>query len=420
MNVDHFETDPKYDEMRNMRTGKPLSQEMKIALTKLSRGETVPLEDIGKIPEVITAFAQLENGIQTSCLSGREALQADVLKQMQDEVMCAQTLPDGSINLKGEGIKHEKRLDLIIGVPAAGKSSALAEPISEMYSSRMIDSDEAKKRIPEYHDGYGASLVHKESQKITEKHFEIALSKGENLVYQRVGRSYNEMELIISRARKYGYSVYVHYNELEKNKALGRMLERYLTTGRFLQPELYEKYGKSISDTFDKLTTAKSKDGKPLIDGYSKWDNDVPFGTHPRLVTYSSSCRKMCEALKSTSTDDPSRDKALVGQMFKNLEVLEEQLKETQAKLLASNAELEKYKNTPQALSIQAAEKFKAERDICYDKLNEMNKVFKQLPPEFARAYIKKRNELRGQSSPSLGGNDRTKPKPPKPKNPKH
>lgn len=420
MDDNHFETDPKYDKMRNVLTGEPLSQEMKVALTKLSRGETVPLEDIGKIPEVITAFSQLDKGIPTFYLSGREELQADVLKQMQENVMCARTLADGSKDLEGKGIKHEKRLDLIIGVPAAGKSSALAEPISEMYGSRMIDSDEAKKRIPEYRDGYGASLVHKESQKITEKHFEMSLSKGENLVYQRVGSDYNAMEKIISQAKGYGYSVYVHYNELEKNKALGRMLERYLTTGRFLQPELYEKYGKSISDTFDKLTTAKSKDGKPLIDGHSKWDNDVPFGTPPRLVTYSSSCREMCDAIKSTSTDDPPRDKALVGQMLESLEILEEQLKETQEKLLASNAELEKYKNTPQALSIQAAEKFKSERDVFYAKLNEMNNVFKQLPPDFARAYIKKRNELRGLAPTTRDGDDRAKPpKPPNPNNPK-
>lgn len=420
MNSNHFETNPRYDEMRNVLTGKSLSQEMKVALTKLSKGETVPLEDIGKIPEVVEAFAKLDKGIQTSCLSGREALQADVLKKMQENVMCARTLADGSKDLEGKGIKHEKRLDLIVGVPAAGKSSALAEPISEMYSSRMIDSDEAKKRIPEYHNGYGASLVHEESQKITEKHFEIALSKGENLVYQRVGSNYNEMERIISQAKGYGYSVYVHYNELEKNKALGRMLERYLTTGRFLQPELYEKYGKSISDTFDTLTTAKSNDGKPLIDGYSKWDNDVPFGTRPRLVTYSSSCRDMCDALKPTPVDELLHDKAIIEQTLQSIDKLDARLKETQAELLASNAELEKYKNTPQAVSIQAAEKFKSERDIFLAKLNEVSNVFKQLPPEFARVYIQKRNELRGLSSPSRDGNDRAKPKPPKPKKPKH
>ncbi len=420
MNGDHFETDPKYDEMRNALTGEPLSQEIKVALTKLSRGETVPLEDIGKIPEVISAFAKLDKGIQTSCLSGREVLQADVLKRLQSEVMCARTLPDGSKDLKGKGIKHEKRLDLIIGVPAAGKSSALAEPISEMYGSRMIDGDEAKKRLPEYNNGYGASLVHEESQNITDKLFDISLSKNENLVYQRVGSDYKTVEKIISQAKGYGYSVYVHYNELEKNKALGRMLERYLTTGRFLQPELYEKYGKSISDTFDKFTTAKSKNGKPLIDGYSKWDNDVPFGTRPRLVTYSSSCRDMCDALKPTPVDELLHDKAIIEQTLQSIDKLDARLKETQAELLASNAELEKYKNTPQAVSIQAAEKFKSERDILLGKLNEVNDVFKQLPPEFARVYIQKRNELRSLSTPSRDGNDRTKPKPPKPKKPKH
>lgn len=397
--------DEKYDEMRNVRTGEPLSDEMKTALTRLSKGETVPLEEIGKIPEVIAAFSEINNGIPTINLSGREAHQKEVLEKVQNEVRSAVKHSDGTVSYDGE-IRREKRLDLIIGVPAAGKSSALAEPISEMYGSRMVDGDEVKRRLNGYNDGYGASLVHKESQKITEKHFEETLKKGENVVYQRVGKGYDEMERIISQARKYGYSVYVHYNELEKNKALGRMLERYLRTGRFLQPELYEKYGKSISDCFDKLTTAKSKDGKPLIDGYSKWDNDVPFGISPHLVTYSSSCREMCDTFLVTSA-------------VKKMEALEEKLKETREKLLESNAELEKYKNTPQAVSIRAADKFKEQRDICYAKINEVNNVFKQLSPDIVSAYIKKRNELRGQAPPSLDGNDRTKPKPQKPNKPK-
>lgn len=417
MDDNNFKTDPKYDKMRNVLTGEPLSREMKVALTKLSKGETVPLEEIGKIPEVITAFKQLDRGMSTAFLNGRESLQAQILKELQNNVMCARTLADGSVDLKGKNIRHDKRLDLIIGVPAAGKSSALAEPISEMYSSRMIDSDEAKKRIPEYRDGYGAGLVHEESQKITQRHFEESLSKGENLVYQRVGRDYNTMESIISQAKKYGYSVYVHYNELEKNKALGRMLERYLTTGRFLQPELYEKYGKSISDTFDRLTTAKSKDGKALIDGFSKWDNDVPFGTRPKLVTYSSSCREMCDTLKPTPVDELLHDKAAIEQ---TLGKLENQLEKTQKELLASNAELEKYKNTPQAMSVRAAEKFKYERDAFLEKLNEVTAVFEQLPPEFKKAYLQKRKELRGLDPPTRDGNDRTTPKPPKPKKPKH
>ena len=153
MDDNNFITDPKYDKMRNVLTGEPLSQEMKVALTKLSKGETVPLEEIGKIPEVITAFKQLDSGMSTAFFNGRESLHAQILKELQNEVMSARTLADGSVDLKGTDIRYDKRLDLIIGVPAAGKSSALAEPISEMYGSRMSDSDEVKKRIPEYRDG---------------------------------------------------------------------------------------------------------------------------------------------------------------------------------------------------------------------------------------------------------------------------
>lgn len=38
-----------------------------------------------------------------------------------------------------------------------------------MYKSRVVDSDEAKKLLPEYNDGWGAGVVHKESLLISEQ-----------------------------------------------------------------------------------------------------------------------------------------------------------------------------------------------------------------------------------------------------------
>lgn len=77
----------------------------------------------------------------------------------------------GHVSLTGE-IRREKRLDIVIGLPASGKSSALVEPISEQYNSRIIDSDEAKKLLPEYNDGWGAGIVHTESQLIADRQFQ--------------------------------------------------------------------------------------------------------------------------------------------------------------------------------------------------------------------------------------------------------
>lgn len=67
-------------------------------------------------------------------------------------------------------IKYEKRIDFVIGIPGGGKSSTLANPLSEEHSSVIIDADIAKEKLPEYDGGKGAGRVHEESKKYLKKH----------------------------------------------------------------------------------------------------------------------------------------------------------------------------------------------------------------------------------------------------------
>lgn len=80
-----------------------------------------------------------------------------------------------------------------------------------------------------------------------------------------------------------GYKVFVHYVEIKRNVALGRMLNRFLEDGRFLDPNLIDKYdnpeiGNKIQSTYDRLKNSK------YIDGYSKWNNDVQKGEKPEMI----------------------------------------------------------------------------------------------------------------------------------------
>ena len=104
--------------------------------------------------------------------------------------------------------------------------------------------------------------------------------------------------MIIAAVKKQGYSVYIHINELDRNKALGRMINRFLETGRYIKPELVTKYGNGISATYETL-----KNRSELVDGFSKWNNDVPLGCRPKLIEYSGSCEDLATALKPTLTE---------------------------------------------------------------------------------------------------------------------
>ena len=282
--------------MINKLTGEPVSEEMQSVLKRLANGENVPESEIGQLKEIREANSCLGNGVPTVKLKDREGIQNGVYNRLQKSGS-AVTDDSGHVSLTGE-IRREKRLDIVIGLPASGKSSALVEPISEMYHSRIIDSDEAKKLLPEYNDGWGAGIVHKESQLIADKQFKAAVRNGENITYPRVGGDCDELTDIIAAVKKQGYSVYIHFNELDRNKALGRMINRFLETGRYIKPELVTKYGNGISATYETL-----KNRSELVDGFSKWNNDVPLGCRPKLIEYSGSCEDLATALKPTLTE---------------------------------------------------------------------------------------------------------------------
>ncbi len=117
--------------------------------------------------------------IPTIELEHREGIQQGVFDRLQN-MGSAVIKDDGAVSFSGE-IRCEKRMDIVIGLPASGKSSAVVEPLSELYKSRVIDSDEAKRLLPEFNNGWGAGVVHKESQIISDKQLWAALKKGENI-----------------------------------------------------------------------------------------------------------------------------------------------------------------------------------------------------------------------------------------------
>ena len=108
-------------------------------------------------------------------------------------------------------INKNARLDIVIGLPGAGKSSALTDIISNEFHSQIIDNDEAKKLIPEYNDGWGASVVHKEAQNISERQLQLSLLNRENIVLPKVGSNPEKLNKIILAAKKLNYEVNVHY-----------------------------------------------------------------------------------------------------------------------------------------------------------------------------------------------------------------
>lgn len=262
-------------------TNKPVSDEMQSILERLDRREDVPIYEIEDTPEIKTARLFVPVDRQTIERRGREEMQYGVYERMMS-LGSAVKDENGKAAYEGE-ISRNTRLDIVIGLSASGKSSALVDVLSEEFKSRVIDNDMAKSMIPEFNDGWGAGLVHKESQMISDQVFMEALRNHENIVTPRVG---SDPELLLNSyiipAKEEGYEVNVHFVDVDRNKAMGRLLGRFITKGRFLDPKLIDKY--APTNATNKVSASyEALKGSGYVDGFSKWNNDVTKGEKPIL-----------------------------------------------------------------------------------------------------------------------------------------
>ena len=249
------------------------SPQMQSVIDRLNAGEDVSREEIDRIPEVAEVRALPKMNTADIQTPERQKLRSEVLEQLYQRGSYSSETHDYT----GE-IAQERRADIVIGAPAAGKSSVLVDPLSEQHKSRVIDSDDAKKLLPEYDDGKGAGNVHRESSMIRNDLLVRAIENGDNLVWPTVGDKLDKLLHDIQNFRDNGYSVYLHLNELSASKATGRALGRYLSEGRFVDPEVVLKVGDRPTQNYNYI---RQQEG--LIDGYSHYSNDVPRGEKPIL-----------------------------------------------------------------------------------------------------------------------------------------
>lgn len=201
----------------------------------------------------------------------------ELRNKIKGELLKLGSFNDETKELTGE-IRHQKRLDIVIGPPAAGKSTALVNPISAYYKSLIIDSDMAKERLPEFAGGIGANRVHLESKDISLKTTLDAMENGINIVIPIVGKSLKSIEELRKLGVVYEYECHLHLNELSIEKALIRCMERFRNTGRYIAPEYILGVGTKPKENFEIL----KESGK--YKSYSRWSNDVEYGEKPILL----------------------------------------------------------------------------------------------------------------------------------------
>lgn len=263
-------------------------------IKRLNNGEDVLIDEINAAPTISQLLSESYSRPETYIINTPE--RNATRKEIADKLLAL-----GSATIDAEGrvcyngrVKQERRADIVIGLPAAGKSSVLVEPLSEYYSSRVIDSDMAKEQLAEFDNGLGANAVHRESQDIIRKVLAESIDDGDNIIYSIVGGDLKSLNDKIEKLKNNGYSVYLHLNELSNSKAIGRALNRYIETGRFIPPQIIKKYGDKPTQNFYTIINTEG-----LVDGYSHYSNDVSRGEKPRLIEISENLRQFDERTQS-------------------------------------------------------------------------------------------------------------------------
>ena len=176
--------------------------------------------------------------------------------------------------------RRERRADVVLGLPASGKSGAVVEPLLKEHGSLLIDSDEAKKLIPEFDKGAGAEQVHVESDiMVADRVFKRAMLNGDNLAMALVGKNAQKIEDLLTTLKAAGYETHLHYVDLPAEKAKQRTVTRFVETNRAVSIPYLESIGDNPRKTFDKL-----RDRTDLADAEREVSNDVPFGEKPRFI----------------------------------------------------------------------------------------------------------------------------------------
>ena len=171
--------------------GLPVSDEMQDILDRCAAGKYVDVEEIKATPEMRAAESCVSHATPTIQLKDREAIENHVFETLMDYGSISlddngKPLVDSDGNTLYNGdVEKGRRLDIVIGLPASGKSSAIVDTISYEQHSMLIDNDEAKRQFPEFNKGWGGTQYIKNLRSWSEQYSKELCGREGTSCFQR-------------------------------------------------------------------------------------------------------------------------------------------------------------------------------------------------------------------------------------------
>ena len=160
-------------------------------------------------------------------------------------------------------------MELVLGLPASGKSTRIVDPDSEEMGAFILDPDVIKEQLPEYIESHaaGADAIHFEGMMIFDESLEAFLTgdlKGTNVILPIVGTDLDELlEKYIHPFEEAGYHVKVKFCEAKPNEAAARVVMRELRGGQLINSMVAFNFGAGVVDVYEELKDMINADGEP-------------------------------------------------------------------------------------------------------------------------------------------------------------
>ncbi|GAB3641559.1 hypothetical protein GCM10027423_21950 [Spirosoma arcticum] len=214
-------------------------------------------------------------------------------EQIVQELLLQKRLADDDAIQLGVGgallytrCKHKRQAYIITGLPASGKSG-IAAKVADKLGAAIIDSDYAKRKLPEYdRSSFGASLMHRESGAIVlgdgylnqtdfKTLFDYFSEKGTNVVLPKIGDTVESVLKLVNKLKTYNYDVHLTLISLDRKKATIRAVNRFDKTDRYVPLSLiYDVYANEPILTYYRLKESH----RDIFKSIGKLSTDVPMG----------------------------------------------------------------------------------------------------------------------------------------------
>lgn len=167
-------------------------------------------------------------------------------------------------------LKKEYQMELVLGLPASGKSTLVTDPDSEEMGAFILDCDVIKAELPEYKESHAAAAdaVHFEGYGLMLDSMKEFLKggsmEGTNIIIPIVSSDLDDLtENFIKPFEEAGYHVKAKFCPAKPNEAAARVVMRELGGGQLIKSSVAFNFGDGPEKVYNELSTKLNSDGEP-------------------------------------------------------------------------------------------------------------------------------------------------------------